>query len=145
MGNLPAQHRPRALSLFPEFAELFEGFPSWASLRPSFGSHIMRLEDEMKDGNYELRAEIPGVDPAKDVDITVHEGVLTIKAERTEKRETAGRSEFSYGSFVRSVSLPAGSDEDAIKAGYDKGILTVTVPIAEAKSAEKHVEVQSAN
>jgi HSP20 family protein len=146
MGKLPAQHRPRALSLFPEFAELFEGFPSWASLRPTFGSHIMRLEDEMKEGNYELRAEIPGVDPAKDVDITVHDGVLTIKAERTERKETAGRSEFSYGSFVRSVSLPVGADEDAIKASYDKGILTVSVPVTEeVKPAEKHVEVQSAN
>lgn len=145
MGKLPVQHRQRALALFPEFADLFEGFPSWASLRPTFGSHIIRLEDGMKDGNYELRAEIPGVDPANDVDITVHDGVLTIKAERTEKKETAGRSEFNYGSFVRSVSLPAGADEDAIKATYDKGILTVSVPITEAKPAEKHVEIQSAN
>jgi HSP20 family molecular chaperone IbpA len=76
----------------------------------------MRLEDEIKDGNYELRAEIPGVDPAKDVDITVGDGVLTVKAERTEKKETSGRSEFAYGSFIRSVTLPVGADEDAIKA-----------------------------
>jgi HSP20 family protein len=142
MSKPAVQHRPR--SLFPELAELFEGFPSWASMRPTFGGHLIRLEDEIKDGNYELRAEIPGVDPAKDVDITVRDGQLTIKAERTEKKESSGRSEFTYGSFVRSVSLPAGADEDAITASYDKGILTVSVPVTEAKPAEKHVEVKSA-
>jgi hypothetical protein len=60
----------------------------------------------MKDGSYELRAEIPGVDPAKDVEITVREGVLTIKSERSDKKETNGRSEFSYGAFSRSLTLP---------------------------------------
>ena len=142
MSKLPVQHRPR--SFFPELSEIFEGFPSWASLRPVFGNHVIRVEDEMKDGNYEVRAEIPGVDPGKDVDITVRDGVLTIKAERTEKKESNGRSEFSYGSFMRSVTLPAGADQDAIKASYDKGILTVSVPVTEAQTAEKHVAVESA-
>ena len=74
----------------------------------------------------------------------MRDGVLTIKAERTEKKESNGRSEFSYGSFMRSVTLPAGADEDAIKASYDKGILTVSVPVTEAQTAEKHVAVESA-
>ena len=144
MSKLPVQHRSR--TLFPEVSEFFAGFPSWAGLRPMFDTHIIRVEEEMKDGNYEVRAEIPGVDPAKDVDVTVRDGVLTIKAERTEKKESSGRSEFSYGSFLRSVTLPAGADEDAIKATYDKGILTVSVPVTEAQAAaEKHVQVQAAN
>lgn len=142
MSKLPVQHRPR--SFFPELSEIFEGFPSWASVRPAFGNRVIRVEDEMKDGNYEVRAEIPGVDPVKDVDITVRDGVLTVKAERTEKKESSGRSEFSYGSFMRSVTLPAGADQDAIKASYDKGILTVSVPVTEAPTAEKHVAVESA-
>lgn len=141
MSRLPVQHRPR--SFFPELADLFEGFPSWATLRPTLGSHIIRVEDEMKAGGYELRAEIPGVDAAKDVDITVRDGVLTIKAQRSEKKESNGRSEFSYGSFVRSVTLPAGADEDGIKASYDKGILTVSVPVSAAEPAEKRVTVES--
>jgi HSP20 family molecular chaperone IbpA len=140
MSKLPVQHRPR--SFFP--SELFEGFPSWTGLRPVFGNHIIRVEDETKDGNYEVRAEIPGIDPAKDVDITVRDGLLTIKAERTEKRESNGRSEFSYGSFIRTVTLPPGADEDAIKASYDKGILTVSVPVSQAQAAEKHVAVETA-
>lgn len=52
----------------------------------------------------------------KDLDITVRDGRLTIKAERSEKKESKGRSEFSYGSFVRSVPLPASADEDDIQA-----------------------------
>ncbi|MGZ6777657.1 MAG: Hsp20/alpha crystallin family protein [Mycobacterium sp.] len=141
MAKLPAQQRPR--SFFPELSELFEGFPSWARVRPAFGNHIIRVEDEMNEGKYEIRAELPGVDPAKDVDITVRDGLLTIKAERTEKKESEGRSEFSYGSFARTVTLPHGADEDAITASYDKGILTVSVPVAAENAAEKHVEVKS--
>ncbi|MBX8691201.1 Hsp20/alpha crystallin family protein [Mycolicibacterium porcinum] len=144
MTKLPERSRPR--SLWPEMSDLFAGLPSWANIRPALGSHVIRVEDELKDGSYELRAEVPGVDPAKDVDVTVRDGVLTIKAERSEKKETNGHSEFSYGSFIRSVTLPVGADEDAITASYDKGILTVSVPVTQAhEAAEKHVEVQAAS
>jgi HSP20 family molecular chaperone IbpA len=143
MSTLSVRRQPR--SLFPEFAELFAGFPSMAGLRPVFDTRVMRLEDEMDEGRYVVRAEMPGVDPAKDVDITVRDGQLTIKAERSEKKEFNGRSEFSYGSFARTVSLPAGADEDDIKATYDQGILTVSVAISEPKPAERRVQVQSAN
>ncbi|BBX95806.1 Hsp20/alpha crystallin family protein [Mycobacterium lacus] len=139
MTTLPVSRRPR--SLFPEFSEFFSAFPSFAGVRPLFDTRLMRLEDEMTDGRYEVRAEIPGIDPAKDVDITVHNGQLTIKAERSEKKEFDGRSEFSYGSFVRTVSLPAGANEDDIKATYDKGILAVSVGVSESAPAEKHVQI----
>src|ERR1700756_3308992 len=130
------QYRP----LFPDISELFEGFPSFARLHPVFDTRVMRLEDEMtKDGRYEVRAEIPGVDPAKDVDITVRDGRLTIKAERREKSESKGRSEFSYGSFVRTVSLPPGADENNISATYDKGVLTISVAISGPKETEKRI------
>jgi HSP20 family molecular chaperone IbpA len=143
MTSLPATRRTR--SLFPEFSEFFTAFPSLAGLRPVIDTRLMRLEDEMKEGRYEIRAEIPGIDPAKDVDITVHNGELTIKAERTEKKEFSGRSEFSYGSFVRTVSLPTSANDDDIKATYDNGILTVSVGLSEPKSAEKHIKIQSSN
>ena len=147
MTNLPARHRPR--SWLPDWSDfwsdLWTGFPSLAALR---SGHMIRLEDEMEDGHYLLRAELPGIDPAKDVDITVRDGQLTIKAERSEKKESKGRSEFSYGSFTRSVTLPAGANEDDIKASYDKGILTVDVAIPEqaaAAPAEKHIAVEVAS
>lgn len=144
MKDLPARRQP--WSLLPEMSELFTGFPSWAGRWPLREGHLIRLEDRMEDGHYVVRAELPGVDPAKDVDITVSNGQLTIKAERSETKETNGRSEFSYGSFVRSITLPAGANEEDIRATYDKGILSVSVAVSEpATPAEKHITVQTAS
>ena len=143
MTDLPVRRHPR--SWLPDWSDLWTGFPSLAGLRPG---HLIRLEDEMTDGHYLLRAELPGIDPAKDVDITVRDGQLTIKAQRSEKTEAKGRSEFCYGSLTRSVTLPTGANEDDIKASYDKGILTVDVTIPEqaaAAAAEKHIAVQAAS
>lgn len=103
----------------------------------------IKVEDDIADRTYQLHAELPGVD-AEDVDVTVHDGVLTITAERTDEKVSHGRSEFSYGSFARSVTLPSGADEAAITASYDKGILTVTVPLEEPVTPERHVAVESA-
>ncbi|WP_375336156.1 Hsp20/alpha crystallin family protein [Nocardia sp. SYP-A9097] len=63
--------------------------------------------------------------------MSVHDGRLTIKAERTEQREEKRYSEFRYGSFERTVMLPAGAQEEDITANYTKGILTVSVPVTE--------------
>src|ERR1700757_1744017 len=106
MSTLSVRRHPR--SLFPEFSDLFAGFDPLAGGRPVLYTRVMRLEDEMKDGRYVVRAEMPGVDPAKDVDITVRDGQLTIKAERSEKKDFDGRSEFSYGSLPPTGAPPAG-------------------------------------
>jgi len=145
VNKLAVQRQSRPL--LPELSEFFAGFPTFAnlptlsSLRPLFDSNLLRLEDEMKDGLYEVRAELPGVDPAESIEVTVQDGRLTIKAERTQTSESNGHSEFSYGSFVRTVPLPAGADEDDINATYDRGILTVLVPLSEDHPTEKRVEV----
>ena len=138
--NKPAVQR-QSRPLLPELSELFNGFPTFASLRPLFDSRLLKLEDEMKEGVYEIRAELPGVDPTDDIEVTVRDGQLTIKAERIQTGESNGHSEFSYGSFVRSVALPAGAVEDEIHATYDRGILTVSVPLSEDQPSEKRVEV----
>jgi HSP20 family protein len=145
VNQLAVQRQSRPL--LPELSELFSGFSSFptfaglASLRSFFDGNLLRLEDETKDGIYEVRAELPGVDPTDDIEITVRDGQLTIKAERTQTSESNGHSEFSYGSFVRTVALPAGADEDDINATYDRGILTVSVPLSDDHPAEKRVEV----
>lgn len=145
MNQLAVQRQSRPL--LPELSELFSGFTgfptiaSLAGLRSFFDGNLLRLEDEMKDGLYEVRAELPGVDPTDDIEVTVRDGQLTIKAERTQTSESNGHSEFSYGSFVRTVALPAGADEDDISATYDRGILTVSIPLAEEHPTEKRVEV----
>jgi uncharacterized membrane protein len=130
-------------SRWPESWHWPGGFPSWPALQPMFGGQLIRLEDGMNDGRYEIRAELPGIDPAKDVDVTMRDGVLTIRAQRAEKAQSKGRSEFSYGSFVRSVPLPPGSNEKDISVTYRDGILTVSVGLAQAAPTETHTSVTS--
>lgn len=142
MNTLPAQ---RERWLWPDVFDLFSGRPFSGGARGMFDSQVMPLEDEMTDDRYEIRAEIPGIDPVRDVDITVADGRLTIEAERTEKTESKRRSEFSYGSFLRTIPLPAGADDDDIKATYDKGILMISVGMSRANPAEKHIPVQAAS
>ncbi|PRC46636.1 heat-shock protein Hsp20, partial [Mycobacterium sp. ITM-2017-0098] len=55
--------------------------------------------------------------------------------------EGGGRSEFTYGSFTRTLPLPDGADEDDVNAVYDRGILTVSVPLSDEHRVEKHIEV----
>lgn len=102
----------------------------WTVLRPVTG-HPMRVEDYVDDGRYVVRAELPGIDPEKDVEVTVGRGILTIKAERREEDAGKHRSEFRYGTFSRSMTLPASADDEHIEAVYDNGILEVTVPLAD--------------
>ena len=140
--NLLPVHRHQG-SLLPDFADLWAAFTPVGTMSPVLRTHLLRLEDSIDDGRYVVRAEIPGVDPAKDLEITVADGQLTIRAERTVQNEEKGRSEFSYGSFSRTVTLPTGAQEEGTEAAYAKGILTVTVPMSEAKSAAKKIEVKS--
>lgn len=149
MNKLAVQRQSRPL--LPELSELFNNFstgfstfanlPSITGLRPFFDNNLLRMEDETREGLYQVRAELPGVDPIEDVEVTVRDGQLRIKAERPQTDDTNGRSEFSYGSFSRTIVLPVGADEDEINATYDRGILTIFVPLSEEASTEKHVEV----
>ncbi|WP_109522675.1 MULTISPECIES: Hsp20/alpha crystallin family protein [Nocardia] len=133
MSLLPAhRHQP----LFPDLADWLTGLSTLENIRPFIEGRSIRVEDESVDGKYLLRAELPGLDPDKDVEITVHDGTLTIKAERSERQETKGHTEFSYGSFTRTITLPTGANEDDIAATYDKGILTVTVPLAATRTPQ---------
>jgi HSP20 family protein len=118
---------------FPDFSrwempDLFRVFD-----RASGPEGRIRVEEEVKDDATVIRAELPGIDPDKDVDISVSDGVLHIKAERRSetKEENEGRirSEFRYGSYTRTLPLPKGASESDVKATYKDGILEVTVPV----------------
>jgi HSP20 family protein len=95
----------------------------------------MRVEEEIKDGALHVRAEVPGIDPEKDAEVSVSDGMLRIKVERRResRSEEEGhmRSEFRYGSFYRSIPLPKGADSSHVNASYKDGILEVTVPMPE--------------
>lgn len=100
----------------------------------------LRVEEFVEEGTLVVRAELPGIDPEKDVDISVADGVLRLRAEREEKSEhkkkDSYRSEFRYGSFARTIALPAGASESDVSATYADGVLEVRVPVA-AEPAEE--------
>jgi HSP20 family protein len=81
-----------------------------------------------------VEAELPGMD-VSDIDVTVDDGVLTIKGERTHDREVTDenfhRVERAWGLFQRSIRLPSDTLAGEVKAGYDAGVLKVTVPKVE--------------
>jgi HSP20 family protein len=88
-----------------------------------------------------LRADIPGVDP-KQIDIRVENNVLTIRGERSldsnkVKEENFHRVERLYGTFARSFTLSTTVDADKIKANYKDGVLTITLPKAEAAKPKR--------
>ncbi|MCX2753629.1 MULTISPECIES: Hsp20/alpha crystallin family protein [unclassified Gordonia (in: high G+C Gram-positive bacteria)] len=129
-------------SFLPDIAELFSTFPAVGMLRPN--GHLIRVEEESSAEQYVVRAELPGVDPDKDVTVTILDGVLTIAAQRTERSSHNGHSEFAYGEFSRAVSLPKGYVEDGVKATYSEGILTVTVPLSAPTSPGTQVQIETA-
>jgi HSP20 family protein len=101
---------------------------------PSMPAPI-RIEEFVDGKNLVVRAEIPGVDPDNDIEITIDDGFLRIRAERQEKEEHKDkgrfRSEFRYGSFSRNIPLPDDVKEEDIKATYTDGVLEVRTPLPE--------------
>jgi len=123
------------------FVDIFDWLESpWTVLRPG-SNPPMRVEDYVKDGRYVVRAELPGIDPEKDLEVTVSKGVLTISATRHEEAEGKHRSEFRYGAFARSIALPAGADEERIQASYDLGVLEVVVSIKDQQAGNAHKRI----
>jgi HSP20 family protein len=126
-------------TIFPGLVDWFE--EPFLTLRPYLAQPI-RVEEYVEDNHYMIRAELAGIDPEKDVEVTVGSGYLTIRAERSDKTEGKHRSEFRYGSFSRTMSLPANADEDAVTASYRDGILTISVGLrTEQPTSAKKIEV----
>lgn len=103
------------------------------------GEEIIRV-DEYRDGDTQvIRAELPGIDPDKDVEVTVHDGMLRIAAERqveeTSQDKGYTRHELRYGSFSRTLPVPDGATESDIKAAYKDGILEIRIPVPEPQAA----------
>lgn len=110
-------------------------------------SDWMRVEQFQDAGQLVIRAEVPGIDPSKDVEVSLTRDTLHVRVERHEQSETtkkAGyRSEFQYGSFARDFVLPEGVNADDMKASYHDGILEVRAPIPPegVKASSKVIQV----
>ena len=114
--------------------------------RRDFGLAVTPAIDIVeKDNAYEVTAELPGLD-AKNIDLQLADGVLTIKGEKKEEKEEKTKdryvSERRYGSFRRSLQVPASVDANKIEASYESGILTVTLPKStEAREQQKNIPI----
>ena len=99
-----------------------------------FGGWSPALDVYDEKDNFVVKAELPGL-KKEDIDINVHNGVLTISGERkheAEKKEgQTFRSERYFGRFQRSVTLPAAVDLGKVSASYKDGVLTIDLPKAE--------------
>jgi HSP20 family molecular chaperone IbpA len=126
-------------TVIPDFIDWFE--EPFLTLKPYLG-HPIRIEDYVEDGHYVVRAEIAGIDPESELEVCAGAGHLTIRAARSSQVEGKHRSEFRYGSFSRTIELPAGADPDDATAEYTRGILTIKVAIrGELRGASKTIPV----
>ena len=114
----------------------------WSGARPA----VMPMDAYRHGEQFVVHFDLPGVDPSS-IDLTVEKNVLTVSAERTWKPSEGQQvvvNERPQGKFSRQLFLGDGLDYDHISAGYDHGVLTVTIPVAEAAKPRK-VEIQAGN
>lgn len=131
-------------SLRDEIDRLFESPLASLGEGTQFLSGWMPPVDVLEDkDNIIVKAEVPGM-KREDIDISLHDGVLTLSGERKGDEQHADaetyRSERFLGRFQRTVTLPNPVDVDKVKATYKDGILTVTLPKTE-DAKPKHIEV----
>jgi HSP20 family protein len=144
MGLL--KHEPKPTK--PPTYWLERAVDDWAKLFPfrrQFGAwlpeELIRVDEFHEDGTLVIKAELPGIDPDKDIGLTVSNGLLHIEAERRDEERTEEkgyvRRELRYGSFTRTLPLPDGLSEDDVKATYKDGILEIRIPAPEPRPGMK--------
>jgi len=125
-------------SVYEPFRHLGERIADWFA---------PRSEAKATGARYEITVELPGVD-AKDIDVALDDGVLTVKGEKRSERKEEGEgyffSEREYGRFQRTFRLPADAEGDKVAADFTNGVLKITVPKrGEQKQATKKVAVRA--
>jgi HSP20 family protein len=128
-----------------DLSELWTGWQPFGAMNWPFRD--IRVEEFVDGDQLVVRAEVPGVDPERDIDVSVENDVLTISAERRESsREKMGdrgfHSEFRYGSFVRQVRLPAGTSPEVVSATYTDGVLEIRMPKPSGEGVSRRIQIQ---
>ena len=124
-------------------------FPTTEHFWPRLANVAAPVVDMSGDDKaYHVTAELPGVEN-KDVEVTVGDDYLFIKAEKRQAHEDKAKDRFvserSYGVFQRTFALPPDIERNAIDAKFAKGVLTVTLPkSAKAQASAKKIEVKAA-
>lgn len=151
---MPSRRLDPFAAMRAEMDRVFDSFLGrggmhWPALFGGESSKVMPSIDVREtDTEIIVEAELPGAEE-KDVSVTLREGVLTIKGEkksdREEKKQDYHLTERTYGSFERSFRLPDTIDESKITAGFEKGVLKVTLPKRPgAAKAEKRIPIGKA-
>jgi HSP20 family protein len=144
MPKLPRPQAPAIFrALYPGLADWLES--PWAGPPQFTAAHSFRAEEMTRDNRYVIRAELPGLDPDKDIEVTVEGRTLTIHAERRKEDNGPYRSEFRYGSLTRLFRLPARVDANDVTARYERGVLEVSVPAREGKPEGIRVPIENAD
>ena len=126
-------------------------FGLWSALMPLhrpmlaarqwLSESFIPVDEFHQDDQLVIKAELPGVDPDKDVEVTVSDGTLRISAERRDEKKTEGagytRQEITYGSFARTLPLPKGVTEADVTATYKDGILEIHIPDPQPEPGKK--------
>lgn len=129
-----------------EMDDLFERFFDW---RPSLrfmgrGEWVPSVDLSETTNEIVVRVEVPGMEK-EDIDVSLEGKVLTVrgekKTEHEEKEENFHRVERKYGSFTRSIELPADVDVNKVKATYKGGVLKLNMPKVKSQNAKK-IEVK---
>ena len=148
--HLVRRNTPTTLSGDPFFRnfdrlfsdDLFRPFGFMARPNDDLGQAgwLPAVDVRESDDAFVFTAELPGI-AREEVDITVEDGILTLKGERRfneqDEQKSYRRIERAYGSFSRSFRLPSAVDAERIAAAFENGVLTVTVPKAELAKARK--------
>lgn len=124
--------------------------PTFAPFTPSLGltrgMWTPAVDVFHRDGDLVIRAELPGIDPEADVDITLQDGVLYLRGERKRHEQAGGngtmRVESYSGTFQRAFALPEGVTESDISATYEHGILEIVVQGAVRQPESARIPIQ---
>jgi HSP20 family molecular chaperone IbpA len=144
MGRLPRPQAPaRFRAAFPDLADWLES--PWTGPPPFLTGQVFRLEEAMREDRYVIRAELPGLDPENDIEVTVDGWLPPIRAERRLQDNGPCRSEFRYGSLAREVRLPARVDAADVTARYEKGVLEVSVPVRVVNPEGTRIPIENAD
>jgi HSP20 family protein len=100
----------------------------------------VRVEEWVEGDRRIIRADIPGVDPRQDIELTVDGSTLHLRGQRREEEHDDYRTEIRYGSFERLIGLPPGTTASDVRADYADGVLTVSMP-AQAPPAPTRIPV----
>ena len=121
------------------FRRFFPGDDEETS-RTSMTGWLPAAEAFERDGQYVIRADVPGVEP-NEVEVSVLNDTLTIKGERKRSNEVKEKdyhyTETAYGRFERRLALPQGIDPEKIAAKFVNGVLEISMPLPQSATAKK--------